>query len=505
MPIPRLVISGLSGGAGKTMLSLGLARAFANAGLAVRAFKKGPDYIDAAWLALAARSNQNTLDPYFLPADRLTAHFRAGAKGCDLALVEGNRGLFDGLDLDGSCSTAELSRVLKAPVLLVLDCTKMTRTAAALVKGCKDFEPDLNLGGVILNRTGNARHQALVRAAVEQLAGVPVLGVLPRRAEPFIIERHMGLAGLDDEAHQARAEAMLDALAAFTAEHVDLIAIQTLARNAPDLPHAAGAAEEIGTGNADKHAVDNAGAEEKTEEIATGNRDAAENAGAKRAALHPPQTSRPRIGLARDAAFWFYYRENLEALERAGAELVPLSLLADAPWPDLDGLYLGGGLPELYAEALSANVACRARVAGLCRAGLPVYAECGGFMYLAERLVVKGVSHPMAGVLPYGVEFCARPQGLGYVEAEVRAENPFHPAGTRFRGHEFHFSRLLPGDGGEENFILRLFKGQGMAQEPEGLRLDGLLRGNTFASYMHIFAPAVPHWAERFVALCRKA
>ena len=488
MLIPRIIISGLSGGAGKTMVSLGLARALARDGLRVKAFKKGPDYIDAAWLALAAGSSQSNLDPFFTPADGLRSLFCKGAAEHDFALIEGNRGIFDGLDLSGSCSTAELSRILSTPIVLVVDCTKMTRTAAALVAGCVNFEPGVRIGGVILNRTGSSRHQALVRSAVEDLAGVPVLGVLPRRAAPFITERHMGLAGTNENSD---AVAHLDGLADFMAEHVDMARVRALAKSAPPLPmNAVSAAAPV--------------------EISTAP-ECRPPAPAEAAATEPARSPRPRIGYVRDAAFWFYYQENLTALQEAGAELIELSLLNTALWPLIDGLYLGGGLPELYAQELSGNLTRRNEVAALSRAGLPIYAECGGFMYLARDIIVDGVAYPMAGVFPCSVEFCQRPQGLGYIEAEVVAANPYHPLGATFRGHEFHFSRCVPeqvdtapAPGQSESHILRLSKGRGMATVPTLGNCDGLLVANTFAAYAHIYAPALPHWAPAFVALCRQ-
>lgn len=526
--IPRVVISGLSGGAGKTMVSLGLARALARSGLKVKACKKGPDYIDAAWLALAARSSQSNLDPFFLAPDALRAHFLRAAAGHELAIIEGNRGIFDGLDLSGSCSTAELARILQAPVVLVLDCTKMTRTAAALIKGCMDFEKDLRIGGVILNRTGNPRHQHLVRRAVEELAGAPVLGVLPRQVRPFIMERHMGLVGLEEH---ALADAALDALADCVSEHLDLEALRELAAQAPSLPanglvpHAVPLPGSGFSGQAlsvvsQGHMPQAPSLPEKEHALRAsplpGSGFAAQAVKDESASGSSPglAAAGARIGYVRDAAFWFYYEENLAALREAGAELVPLSLLSAVSgreredWEKLDGLYIGGGQPELHAGALADNVFCREQVAALARGGLPVYAECGGFMYLARELVLDGRVFPMAGVFSCSVEFCSRPQGLGYVEAEVTLPNPFHPVGLCFRGHEFHFSRCLAqgGSGGEgalpPEHVLRLRKGRGMRSCPEQGNFDGLLRQNTFAAYTHIFAPALPHWAERFVALC---
>jgi cobyrinic acid a,c-diamide synthase len=547
MHIPRVIISGLSGGAGKTMLSLGLARALLHSGLRVKAFKKGPDYIDAAWLALAARSAQANLDPFFLPAPALRSLFYRGAAGHDISLIEGNRGIFDGLDLSGSCSTAELSRILQAPLLLLLDCTKMTRTAAALVSGCLQFETGLHIGGVVLNRTGNTRHQALARRAVEELAGVPVLGALPRRPSAFIVERHMGLAGLDE---CARADAQLDVLADFVRDHTDITAIIRLASSAPDLPMqesaplSAGMVPEFCLDEHRTHAAEEAlsavAHNEPTREEACIRAQAPEPAAqasnpasASACSGHIEEERRLCIGYVRDAAFWFYYEENLSALREAGATLIPLSLLeAETPqgsrtgqncrpedWEHLDGIYIGGGQPELYAQALSDNFCCREHMASLSRKGLPIYAECGGFIYLSRELRIADVSFPMAGVFACPVEFHSRPQGLGYVEAEVVAPNPFHPLGTHFRGHEFHFSRCGIQKNTEASsfrqaaapesahqlaggHILRLHRGRGMCSCPEQGGFDGLLFRNTFAAYTHVFAPALPYWARNFVSLC---
>ena len=457
---PRLVLAGLSGGAGKTFLTLGLCRAFAASGLRVRPFKKGPDYIDAAWLGLAAGRDATNLDPFLLPESRLLPLFLEKSAGQDLAIVEGNRGLFDGMDVAGSCSTAALARSLTAPVVLVLDATKMTRTAAAIVAGVAAFEPGLVLAGVIVNRTGGPRHRAIVRECIESLAGVPVLGCLPRLAENPIPERHMGLIS---NREQGDVDAILDRIAAFVGEHVDLARLHDIARAAPPLP--------------DLPAPPS---------------------------MPPsiPEGERPVIGVVRDAALWFYYPENLEALVRAGASLAYVSLLDDAPWPELDGLYLGGGFPETQAAALSANAATRDRVRALSKAGLPIYAECGGFMYLCEGLVHDGATYPMAGVFPLTTSLCARPQGLGYSLARVTVPNPFHPVGTLLHGHEFHYSKCLPSLENDptpsqpkaDGFCLTMERGVGMLRGH-----DGLYRDNTFAAYTHIHAEGAPHWAPLFV------
>jgi len=459
--LPRLTLAGLSGGAGKTIVSLGLCRAWKNMGLRVRPFKKGPDYIDATWLGLAAGADASNLDPFLLEPDVITGLFCDKMAGFDLAVIEGNRGLFDGKDVAGTCSTAELARRLRSPVILVLDATKMTRTAAALVMGCATFEPGLNLAGVILNRTAGDRHRRILRESIEHYTAVPVLGELPKMPKNPIPERHMGLISNREYAGQ---DIILDQLAAFVADWTDMDRLCAIAAAAPELtspglpiwPQAAAVA------------------------------------------------SPPRIGFIRDAALWFYYPENLEALERAGARLVELSLLSEADWPEIHGLYLGGGFPETQAKALADNITVRARVLELSRAGMPIYAECGGFMYLCRELRIGTKSYPMAGIFPLATTLCERPQGLGYSQARVVAENPFHEVGETIKGHEFHYSLCLAeprnegGAGGcaqPLRFALDMTRGNGMIGGKDGITLD-----NTFAAYTHIHALSAPKWAGRFVA-----
>ena len=462
IPAPRLTISGLKGGAGKTLLALGLARALVQDGLRLKPFKKGPDYIDAALLGLAAGRPATNLDLFFLPPHELRALFvhafalaGNGGKPADLALIEGNRGLFDGRDLEGSCSTAALARTLQSPILLTLDCTKTTRTSAALVQGVLAFEPDLPIAGVVLNKLGSERHGAQVRRAIEHYCPVPVLGALPRLIGDPLPERHKGLVLQQSFETHADVETRLNTLAAAMREHLDLHRIRQLALAAPPLP-------------------------EKTM--------------AWKSASTALAGVRPRIGYVRDAAFWFYYEENLEALRRAGAELFRLSLLDSEAWPDLDGLYLGGGFPEEFCAELAASPKI-ALLQEYAEQGMPIYAEGGGALLLAASMERQGNSYPMAGVFPVSASFHERPQGLGYVEAAVILYNPFHPQHIALKGHEFHYTRckLLPG--AQAEYALQLSCGTGMGQGG-----DGLIHKATFASYMHIFAPAAPHWAERFVA-----
>lgn len=488
---PRICVSALSGGGGKTLLALGLVRAFASRGRIVQPFKKGPDYIDAAWLAAAAGRPATNLDPFFLGPEALRQLFArtmtATGKSSRqdqavLAVVEGNRGLFDGLDQAGSCSTAQLARTISCPVLLCLDCRKVTRTMAAIVRGVTGFEPGLNLSGLILNQVGSPRHESNLRSLLEAHTDLPVLGALPRLAKNPLPERHMGLesagAGLAKDVAER-----LEALGALITANCDLDAIEAIAAKAPALP--SGSASPAST---------------RPVPAAAGERPLVES---------PQDPRMPLIGYVRDEVLWFYYPENLQALENAGARLVELSIARDADsLEQLDGLYLGGGFPEDHCQMLSTAPFVR-RLAGLARAGLPIYAECGGFILLASAINSSALSGstlssagqrwPMAGIFDLEVELCEKPQGLGYVQAMVTGANPYFATGSSFAGHEFHYSRCRSGKS-PLAAVLALERGQGMGKS-DSLGLDGLVFKNVFAAYTHLFAPAVPDWAPNFVSL----
>jgi len=446
---PRLIVAGLSGDSGKTLVALGLARAFSSRGLSVSPFKKGPDYIDAGWLGSAARAPGRNLDTFLMSREALGAALARGLP-TDLILVEGNRGLYDGFDAAGSHSTAELAKLLAAPVVLVVDVTKMTRTTAALVKGCADLDPEVNLAGVVLNRVGTARQEKVIREAIRHACGPPVLGAIPRLDDDPLPGRHLGLVTAVE--HPWRDDA-LEYVEQLVDSRTDLDALLEAARSAAatSLPE-----------------------------------------------WTPPQAGSPvRIGVFRDEALSFYYPENLEALEHAGADLVTVSPLGDRTLPEVDALYFGGGFPEVHVERLANNRPMREAVSAAAADGMPVYAECGGLMFLARELIVDGTSHPMAGVLDLVVEQAARPQGHGYVVAEVDRDNPFFPAGTRLRGHEFHYSRVIAGEDSEVT-TLRLDRGQGV-----GGGRDGLVKGRVWASYVHLHALGTPAWATALTDLAR--
>ncbi len=475
---PRVVVAGVNGGSGKTIVSLGLVRAWVRAGRSVKPFKKGPDYIDAKWLSLAAGVPATNLDPYFLSKPMLRSLFLTGAASCECSVIEGNRGIFDGKDAAGSYSTATLARILDAPILLVMDCTKMTRTAAALVRGIMNFEPDVRIAGVILNRTANARHRSILKEVIEQYAGVPVLGALPKLKENPLPERHMGL--ISDQEY-ATSERALETAADIVEDHVDIARVWEIAQSAEPLVEKP----------FPEDCVETKGGDRENRDKAAPFPDVWASSSSALSQDSPPV----RIGYVLDAALWFYYEENLEALRRAGAELVRLSLLKEEAWPSIDGLYLGGGFPETLAERLAGNELVRKRVKAEAQRGMPIYAECGGLMYLGRGLVYKDNLYPMADVLPVTTCLCARPQGLGYVEATVTAENPYHPLGSVIRGHEFHYSKCVVHDDAPHVYCLEIRKEYGgMVSER-----DGFLAGNVFAAYLHLFALGEPHWAIRFV------
>lgn len=454
--MPRtLCVSSASGSGGKTLFSLGLGRALTAEGSAVAPFKKGPDYIDAAWLARACRRPATNLDLFFSTPTEVRAIFAQKIGDANFALIEGNRGLYDGLDENGEYSTAALARALDAPVLLCVDCAKSTRTMAAVINGLIAFEKGLNFAGVILNRVGSSRHENALVKAIELYCDVKPLGALPRLADNPLPERHMGLAG-QREREEELVEKKLDFLGEFVQAHCDVKAITRLAGVTVAAPSA------------------------KTK-------------------IELPPGRKPRVGYARDKAIWFYYEENLEALRENGAELVRLSLFEgdDADWENLDGLYLGGGFPEDFAAEIAASPRLT-QIAAFARANLPIYAECGGLALLCESLETRGEIWPMAGVLSARARMGKKPRGLGYVEAEVVAANPFYAKGSRIRGHEFHYS-WCQWRGEKPKLALKLARGVGVW---EGA-WDGISRGNLWASYAHVYAPATPEWAKNFVNLAR--
>jgi len=400
-------------------------------------FKKGPDYIDSGWLSLAAGKQCRTLDTYLADKRHVLNSFIDFSRSGDLALIEGNRGLHDGLDEVGTYSTGELAKLLRAPVVLIVDCSKTTRTAAAMVAGCRVLDPEVNVAAVVLNRVANRRHSGIVSRCIEGETGLPVVGAFPKLNDFPFPERHLGLVmPLEHEA----AEEAVEAAADLVRDHIDLEALWKLACAAPEVRC------------------------DPVEGIASGGNDEV-----------------VKIGVVRDAAFSFYYPENLDSLKRSGARIVEINSLADTRLPDVHGLYIGGGFPETMAEKLAANHEFRRDVRRAAESGLPIYAECGGAMYLGESIEYNGRTYPMAGALPVTYEFCKKPQGHGYTELEVRRPNPFFEVGKRLRGHEFHYSRVLTWRRDSMELALKNLRGRGF----DG-KSDGVCIGNILALYSHV-------------------
>jgi len=461
-PAPRLLVSAAHKSSGKTTVSLGLAAAWAAQGLAVQCFKKGPDYIDPMWLALASGRPCHNLDPHLSDADALRARTARASLGADVALVEGNKGLYDGLSLDGSNSNAALAKMLGAPVLLVLDARGMTRGVAPLVLGYQAFDRDIRIAGVVLNRVGGARHEAKLRAVIEHYTDVPVLGAVAEDARLALAERHLGLLPC---AEHDGAAAWVAEVAKAVAAQVDLARVRALAAPAERnvVPMAAPAA-----------AI------------------AARRGGA-----------RLRIGVARDRAFGFYYADDLEALRAGGAELVFIDTLHDQRLPVLDGLFIGGGFPETCLDALEDNPALRGALREAIVAGLPTYAECGGLMLLARSIRWRGHTAEMVGVIPGDAVMQERPVGRGYVQLAETDAMPWPasiatdagaPGPALVRGHEFHHASLegLPAG---QRFAWQVQRGHGI----DG-RHDGLVVHNLLASFSHLRHGAGAMWVDRFLA-----
>lgn len=465
-----LVLAGTQSGCGKTSVTLGLLRALVRRGLSVQPFKSGPDFIDPGLHAAAAKIPSHNLDTWMQPPHALRELFARHARGADVVVVEGAMGLFDGLGADETGSSAHLAKLLGLPVLLVVDAKAQARSAAALVRGFARFDPDLRLAGVLLNRVGSVRHEAILREALAQAGDAPVLGCLRRSEAVGLPSRHLGLVtAADAEGLEARLEALAD----WVEQGVD---ISALLAALPELPPS-----------------------RVSEDVSAD-------------AVRPCA----RLGIARDRAFCFLYEENLRLLAQAGAELVFFSPLADAALPeDLDGLYLPGGYPELSARELAANASMRASVRAFCASGRPVWAECGGYMYLLAELAGAGPcqaeaeaanmageicgTQPMCGALPGRAVLRARRAALGYRQARTLRSGPFGPAGTLLRGHEFHYSEYEAPAGAPPAppaFALTASDGREA--------LDGQARGNIVGGYFHAHLSSNPQAAQAFVDACRR-
>ena len=507
MEIPRIIIAALRGGSGKTLLSIGIIAALSKPGKSIAPFKKGPDYIDAGWLALAAGRPCYNLDSFLLSRQDNLQSFLMHSRHCNISIIEGNRGLYDGIDLGGSTSTAELAKLIQCPVVLCVDCTKITRTMAAVVMGCSLFDPDVMIKAVILNRVANRRHEKKLRDSIEHYCGIPVLGAIPKLDRQHFPERHLGLVPTPE--HDWAADS-IEAIAKIAEQHVDLNAIVKISQQAPVLEAEDGELNgEGGMRNAEcgmrkpetrdqrpevrRQKSENRG--QRTENRGQGLEVRSQKPAARN---QRPETSdqqpRPRIGIIKDSAFQFYYPENIDALSDGGAEVVFISPLKDRGLRDLDALYIGGGFPETHAEQLADNKNFSRQLKAMADDGFPIYAECGGLMYLGEELVLEGNAYPMTGILPVAFDFYKKPQGHGYTIVTVEGENPYFDVGTEIRGHEFHYSRVSHWTGGENDLVFRMKRGVGIDKDR-----DGILYKNVLATYTHVHALGTPGWASALI------
>ncbi|MCL6610539.1 MAG: cobyrinate a,c-diamide synthase [Peptococcaceae bacterium] len=453
MKLPRVVIAGTHSGSGKTTVAAALMRALARSGIKVQPFKVGPDYIDPGYHTAATGRHSRNLDAWFLGDHGVREMFLRSASGADISVVEGVMGLYDGRGSGEEGSTAHVARLLDAPVILVLDARSMARSAAAVVLGYKSFDPALNLCGVILNRVGSERHFLLLKEAIQSAAGVPVLGRVAFNPEMELPERHLGLLPTPEKDGLA---GLLDIMAHKITEALNLEDIIRLARTAPGLPPPP-------------------------------------------VRVFPEEASEPQvnIGLVLDQAFNFYYRDGLDLLAALGARLVPCSALEGGLPPGLDGLYIGGGFPEMFAEVIAENLEFIGGVRSEFGRGMPVYAECGGMMFLSRSIAgFDGREYPMAGIIPGKTVMLGKRAGLGYVTALALKDSILAPAGRRIRGHEFHYSVLQGLDGADHAYSLE--------REGEEPRLDGYASGGLLASYLHIHFAGCPEEARRFIRACRQ-
>ncbi len=454
---PRLVIAALRGGAGKTLISTGLLAAYRlYHDLRLIPFKKGADYIDSGWLTRAADQPCYNLDPFLMTENEILDSFVRRSQAGHGSLIEGNRGLYDGVDIHGTFSTAELARLLKAPVILVLDATKVTRTAAAQILGCMRFDPRVRIAAVLLNRVAGSRHETVLRGAIEYYCGIPVLGIIPRQKSDLFPERHLGLVPPQESTSHANT---LQFAAELLRKSVDLESLWQIAK----------AAERL------EGPVNPLTARLKPEPA------------------EPPLV----IGVVRDAAFHFYYPENLEALEDRGAILRQISSFESCPLPPIDALYIGGGFPETHLEVLAGNSVLRASLKEEIEKGLPVYAECGGLMFLCRGILRNDSTFPMTGIFPFDAVLEKKPQGHGYTVMECVNSNPFFPEGAVIKGHEFHYSRIV-GNYPAFRFVFRLLRGHGIVPG-----WDGICYENVLAGYSHIHATGNSDWAEAMIRNAR--
>ncbi len=475
---PGLVIAALRGGSGKTIFSVGIISALKNLGQTIAPFKKGPDYIDAGWLALAAGRPCYNLDTFLIEKKVVLHSFLSHTFPDDIAVIEGNRGLYDGIDLEGITSTAELAKLLDLPVILCINATKTTRTMAAVVSGCVQFDPDVRIKGVILNRVAGLRHENILRKSIEHFCGVPVIGAVPKLSNQNFPERHMGLV---PTLEHSWAKESIDSMSQVALKYLDLDHIKEIACKRK--------------GDGLKESLKVRISQDRSEKLQKLRRISVHEQGfEKQNNTADKDKQAPVIGIIKDSAFQFYYPDNFEALVLEGAELVFISPLTSEDIPQVDAIYIGGGFPETHAKKLAKNTIFKQKLKSLAENGLPIYAECGGLMYLGEELVLKEKSYPMVGIFPVSYSFSKKPKGHGYTIVSVVKENPYFKIGTEIKGHEFHYSSVLKWRGDDSDLAFSIKRGTGFINKK-----DGVCYKNVLATYIHIHALGTPSWAKSMV------
>jgi cobyrinic acid a,c-diamide synthase len=456
-PCPRIVVAGTNSGVGKTSVTLALVTALKMRGLKVQAFKVGPDYLDPTHLAVASGRPCYNLDGWMMGRDYVRRLFLNKASNVDIAVIEGVMGLFDGSDpVHSGGSTAEIASWLNAPILLVVNVHGMAGSISALVKGYSEFDPNVRIAGIVANQCGSERHSAWLRESLEAYSMPRQVASIPRRAFPALPSRHLGLVTADD---RNLPDTLLEQFAESLNHHGSLDDILAIAWDAPPMEGVAMVAE-------------------------------------------PWTSPKPvSLGLAHDAAFHFYYQDNLEALEAAGCKLVRFSPLSDPVLPDgLDGVYLGGGYPEEYAETLAENRSMCEDIRAFASARKPVYAECGGLMYLSRGIrSLDGKRFDMVGLVPRWTRMLDRLKSLGYVEVTLTADSLFGRCGDKLRGHEFHYSELInPSVNKPEDQVVYKVK----RMRSDSLNLEGFQYGHVLASYVHTHFASCERAVKRFVSVC---
>ena len=450
----HFLISAAHKSSGKTTLSIGLCAALAETGLAVQPFKKGPDYIDPMWLTRASGRPCHNLDFYTMQQDEISNTISHYSKTADITIIEGNKGLYDGLDLDGSNSNAALASLTNSPVVLVLDARGMTRGIAPLILGYQAFDPDINIAGVILNQLGGSRHEQKLHSVIEHYTDVKVIGSVYKNPALSIEERHLGLMPSNED---DSADKKIQQIRDIVKQQVDIHLLQNIAKTAPEFPAA--------TKPVEKEVI---------------------------------QVSSPlKIGVVQNDAFGFYYPGDLDAIESTGAEIVIVDTIRDKTLPEVDALFIGGGFPETRISELEENTGLRIEIKNALQQGLPCYAECGGLMYLSRSLSWQAHKGDMVGFIPADCVMHKAPQGRGYIKLEETSDHPwasFSPTPDPvIAGHEFHYSALENLDP-ELKFAYRVKRGAGITGSS-----DGIVINNTLACYAHLRDTASNHWAQRFV------